>query len=38
VPLLRLAFNGDIGNTLGKGGGGGGKERKDKKKKEKKKH
>jgi hypothetical protein len=37
VPLLRLAFNGNIGNTLGKGGGGG-KERKDKKKKEKKKH
>jgi hypothetical protein len=23
VPLLRLAFNGNIGNTLGKGGGGG---------------
>jgi hypothetical protein len=22
VPLLRLAFNGNIGNTLGKGGGG----------------
>jgi hypothetical protein len=23
VPLLRLVFNGNIGNTLGKGGGGG---------------
>jgi hypothetical protein len=22
VPLLRLAFNGNIGNTLGKGGAG----------------
>jgi hypothetical protein len=22
VPLLRLVFNGNIGNTLGKGGGG----------------
>jgi hypothetical protein len=27
VPLLRLVFNANIGNTLGKGGGGGGKEK-----------
>ena len=24
MPLLRLVFNANIGNTLGKGGGGGG--------------
>ena len=27
MPLLRLVFNANIGNTLGKGGGGGGKEK-----------